>query len=223
VSRVVGGDGACGAATPACVTQPLRLSDEVTRSLLGLATRCAERGWVPATSGNFSARIDAGSFAITASGLDKGALKPSDLLAIDLEGRTLGPGRPSAETALHAQIYRRRPSACAVAHTHSMAATVASRARAPEGGLVFSGFEMQKALAGITTHLSTVRLPIFPNDQDVPRLAAVVDTAIGGDESFHGYLIEGHGMYTWGRDVTEASRHIEALEFLLLCTLHARP
>ena len=66
-------------------------------------------------------RIDDGRFAVTRSGLDKGALGPEDLLTVDLDGRSLGEGRPSAETPLHAQIYRRRPGVFAVAHTHSVA------------------------------------------------------------------------------------------------------
>ncbi len=41
----------------------------------------AARGWVPATSGNFSARIDERSFAVTRSGVDKGALTADDILA----------------------------------------------------------------------------------------------------------------------------------------------
>ena len=142
------------------------------------------------------------------------------MLLVDLEGRPRGAGRPSAETPLHAQIYRRRPRVRAIAHTHSVAATVLSRALAAEGYIVLSGFEMLKALVGVITHEATIRLPIFPNDQDVERLASLVDDELGGDPSVHGYLLAGHGLYTWGNDVSEAVRHVEAIEFLLECVLH---
>lgn len=204
------------------MSTPSSIPEERAAALIQLAARCHARRWVLATSGNFSVRIDADHFAVTASGRDKGALVCGDLLVVDLEGRPAGEGRPSAETALHAALYRSRPAVGAVAHTHSVAATVLSRVHAARGELRITGYEMQKALAGVTTHESTLRLPIFPNDQDVPRLARVVDEAIGDDEAVHGYLIAGHGLYTWGRDVAEAGRHIDGLEFLLECALHER-
>lgn len=141
-------------------------------------------------------------------------------MVVDLEGRPRGPGRPSAETPLHAQIYRRRPRVRAVVHTHSVAATVLSRASAAAGYVTLSGFEMLKALVGVNSHQATILLPIFPNDQDVPRLANIIDAELGGDPRVHGYLLEGHGLYTWGNDVAEAARHVEALEFVLECVLH---
>src|SRR5690349_8842288 len=136
------------------------MPDKTAALLLSLARRCHSRGWALATSGNFSVRMDRHRFAITGSGLDKGALRPEDLLVVDLEGTPLGDGRPSAETPLHAQIYRRRPWVKAIAHTHSVAATVLSRALAREGYLVLSGFEMLKALVGLQSHEATLRLPI---------------------------------------------------------------
>ncbi|HVK63539.1 MAG TPA: methylthioribulose 1-phosphate dehydratase [Polyangium sp.] len=202
--------------------QEHRLPESAAATLLSLASRCHARGWAQATSGNFSVRLDAHRFIITKSGRDKGALQAEDLLVVDLEGNPLTEGRPSAETPLHAQIYRRRPGITAVAHTHSVAATVLSRALLAEGYVVLSGFEMLKALVGISTHESSIRLPIFPNDQDVSRLAGQVDAELGGDDCVYGYLLAGHGLYTWGENVNEAARHVEAIEFLLECVLHGR-
>jgi len=190
-------------------------------ALLALARHCHARGWSSATSGNFSVRIAENRFLITSSGSDKGSIEAEHLLLVDGDGKTLEPGTPSAETLLHAQIYRRRPDVFCVVHTHSLAATMISRLYADEGHLVLSGFEIAKALTGIDSHEATVRLPIFANDQDMTRLAAHIDAEIGGDRSIHGYLLAGHGLYTWGKDVTEARRHLEALEFLLDCGLYA--
>src|SRR5690348_10465419 len=106
------------------------MQDGTAALLLSLARRCHSRGWARATSGNFSVRMDGHRFVITGSGLDKGALRAEDLLVVDLEGKPFGQGRPSAETPLHAQIYRSRPWVTAIAHTHSVAATVLSRALA---------------------------------------------------------------------------------------------
>jgi methylthioribulose-1-phosphate dehydratase len=181
-----------------------------------------ERGWVPATAGNFSARLDARRVLLTASGRHKGELDAESFLAVELDsGEVLPPGgRPSAETALHLGLYRREPGLGAVLHTHSLPATVLSRLH-PEG-LVLEGYEVLKALPGVVTHSARLEVPVFGNDQDIPRLAARVERHLGEHPGTPGYLIEGHGLYTWGRTVAEARRHVEAFEFLLACELEMR-
>ena len=180
----------------------------------------AARGWTPATSSNFSMRLDVSTVAVTISGRDKGALEPDDAMAIGLDGKPLDPAlRPSAETALHLQIYRRQPEAGAVLHTHSHNQTVASRLFAAQGVIKLHGWELQKAITGYTTHDSELDVPVFPNSQDMADIEAKVDTWLGAGKPLYAYLIEGHGLYTWGRGMTEARRHLEALEFLLACEL----
>lgn len=177
------------------------------------------RGWVPATSGNFSARLSPDYAAITASGRHKGLLTEQDIMVVDLEGRPLDPIRcPSAETLLHTMLYRRHPAVGAVLHTHSANATVLSR----HGGSAvrLAGYELLKAFHGITTHDTALSVPIFDNDQDIPRLAAQVEAHLDAHADVHGYLIRGHGLYTWGRDMAEALRHLEAFEFLFQCELY---
>lgn len=190
-------------------------------ALVALARHCHARGWSAATSGNFSIRVSELSFLITPSGFDKGLVGPEHLILVDEYGSPLDSGIPSAETLLHAQIYRRRPWVHCIAHTHSVSATMISRALAEEGRLTMTGFEIAKALSGVDSHEATVHLPIFANDQNIRRLADHIDVTIGGDPTIHGYLLVGHGLYTWGRDVTETRRHLEALEFLLDCSLYA--
>ena len=78
-----------------------------------------------------------------------------------------------------------------------------------------------KAFAGNTTHETTVELPVLPNSQDMTTLAAQVDCLLDR-QCMWGYLIDGHGLYAWGRDMAEARRHLEAFEFLLGCELELR-
>ena len=180
-------------------------------------------GLTPATSSNFSMRLDADHLAITISGRDKGALTADDIMVVDRDGNAVGTAaRPSAETLLHTQIYARFPEANAVLHTHSRTQTVASRLYSKEGVIRFEGYELQKAIAGHTTHESQLDLPVFPNTQHMPELVAKVDTWIDAGKPLYGYLIDGHGIYTWGRDMAETERHIEAFEFLLNCELDLR-
>ena len=170
------------------------------------------RGWVPATSGNFSARLADGSIAITVSGKHKGELTPEDIMRIDPEGRPLDGKRPSAETSLHTSLYRRFPEVGAVLHPHAPSAVLISRLI--PGPLVLEGYELLKALAGITTHETRIEIPIFPNDQTIPRLALKIEEYLEQHPGLHGYIIEGHGFYTWGTTLRDALRHVEALESL---------
>jgi len=103
----------------------------------------------------------------------------------------------------------------AVLHTHSVWSTIVSEAHAAAGGLAIEGFEMLKGLEGVTTHEHREWLPILANDQDLDRLAAVVRTALATHPEGHAFLLHRHGLYTWGRDLQEATRHVEILEFLL--------
>jgi methylthioribulose-1-phosphate dehydratase len=181
------------------------------------------QGLTPATSSNFSMRLDDSHAAITISGRDKGTLTPDDIMVIDMDGRAVGnSARPSAETLLHTQIYRRFAHVNAVLHTHSRTQTVASRLFAGAGVIRFDGYELQKAIAGHTSHEQAIELPVFPNTQDMPELVKHVDGWLRADKPLYGYLIDGHGIYTWGRDMAEAERHIEAFEFLLGCELDLR-
>jgi methylthioribulose-1-phosphate dehydratase len=180
----------------------------------------AARGWVAATAGNFSCRLDARHALVTRSGIDKGAIGPADVAVVPLDGPV--PAGLSAETPLHLARYGADAAIGAIVHVHTVAATVLSRAALPAGHVRFSGFEMQKALAGIVTHESVVDLPVFANGQDTVALAAAVEARLGGGALVPGYLLAGHGIYAWGATMTDARRHLDGLEFLLACTLEER-
>jgi methylthioribulose-1-phosphate dehydratase len=193
------------------------------QAIAATGARLAASALTPATGGNFSMRLDDAHVAITTSGRDKGRLTPDDIMVVDMHGHAVGSAaRPSAETLLHTHIYQRFAGANAVLHTHSLAQTVASRLYADSGVIRFEGYELQKAIAGHTTHESQLDLPVFPNTQHMPELVEKVDTWIAANKPLYGYLIDGHGIYTWGQDMAEAERHIEVFEFLLNCELDLR-
>jgi methylthioribulose-1-phosphate dehydratase len=188
--------------------------------LVALARACHQRGWVFATSGNFSARVAPGRIAITASGRDKGTLTTVDIVHVDAEGRPIdGRGTPSAETPLHCALYRKLAHIGAVAHTHSVAATVLSRRHREAGAMRLRGYEMAKALTGVHSHETEVTLPIVDNAQDMEVLGARVDRALAAFPTAPAYLVAGHGLTTWAVDVAGARRHLEALEVMLACAL----
>ena len=183
---------------------PPELFAERADAIAAAARELALAGWTPATSSNFSMRIDADHAAITISGRDKGKLGRDDIMLIDMQGKAVGTdARPSAETELHTQIYRRFPGIGVVLHTHSRTQSVASRLFAKEGMVRLAGWELQKAIAGQTTHDAELDIPVFPNTQQMPELVAQVDAWLDAGKPLHAYLIDGHGIYTWGRDMAE--------------------
>jgi methylthioribulose-1-phosphate dehydratase len=194
------------------------------RDFVRLATALAStgrsfynRGWALGTSGNFSAVISREPLrlAITSSGVDKSELAPEHILQVDASGKVIaGSGRPSAETELHIAVARLR-NAGAVLHTHSIWSNLVSDRHAGNGGLSISGYEMLKGLEGVATHEHSEWLPIIENSQDMTALAGTVGEMLARHEAAHGFLLRRHGLYTWGKGLAEARRHVEILEFLL--------
>jgi len=190
---------------------------DLAEALAEAGRRMDARNWVPGSAGNLSARIDNGRIAITRSGVHKGRLKASDVIAVTYDGAAVTEGhKPSAETLLHCQLYRLFPPVGAVLHGHSVAATVLSA----QGAITFSNYEILKAF-GFATHEIDVVLPVYENDQDIARLAAWIEPLLLREPPI-GYAIAGHGVYAWGTSVEHAFWRLEALEFLLQCELERR-
>ncbi|MDX1729107.1 MAG: methylthioribulose 1-phosphate dehydratase [Pseudoalteromonas tetraodonis] len=185
-------------------------------NLIEAAKWISQQGWVPASGGSLSARTQNG-FVITTNGCDKAQLTHEHFLQLDQQNLNT-PQALSSEAKLHLSLYQLIPEAQCVLHTQSVAATVLSQVTQAHQ-LDLSGYEMQKALSGFTSHLETLSIPIFDNDQDIDRLSLLVS-----DHHLHspikfGVLIHGHGLYAVGKNITEVRRHLEALEFLFSCEL----
>ena len=185
-------------------------------ALCRAAAECARRGWVPATSGNFSFRdADSGRILISASGLDKGAMEPADLLEIDAKGEVLaGTGKPSAEASLHGVIYRDRSGTGSIFHVHTVWNTLLSDRFAKAGAVMLEDYELLKALSGVATHRHRELVPSLENSQEYAGLALELEAGLTNYPAAHGILLRRHGLYTWGESVAGARRHLEALEFL---------
>lgn len=186
------------------------------------------QGWTPATSSNFSCRGDINTrhFSISVSGLDKGDFSGQDFLEVDFDGRVIDPDqahlRPSAETLLHALVYRLYPQARVVLHTHSVNGVVLGKLAEKQGGVTFREFEILKGLEGIKTHEVAVRYPVFPNAQDIGKLCAEIEPVLQGIDPLYGFGLAGHGLYTWGETPAQAKRHAEVFEYLFEAVLKLR-
>lgn len=189
-------------------------------ALIAAGQQLYAQGMVPATSGNLSARLDNGNFAITVSGRHKGKLTQADIMEVDGQGQSLDDRQPSAEMLLHLQIYHRFTDVRVVLHPHSVNATVLSRLCGDI--LALQDYEILKAFPGVDSHDGEVLVPVFDNDQDIARLADKVAARMVDLNRVHGYLIRGHGFYTWGISMEDALRHVEAFEFMFDCEMQLR-
>ena len=189
---------------------------QLAAQLTEIGRQCYARGWALGTSGNFSAVVSREPLrlAITVSGVDKGLLTDNEIVEIDEHGGVVsGSGRPSAEASLHLAVARAR-GAGAVLHTHSIWSTILSDTAAAGGGLEIEGYEMLKGLGGVRTHDHREWLPVLDNTQDWASAVPRVESILKEHPDAHGFLIRKHGLYTWGRDLPDAKRQVEILEFL---------
>lgn len=183
-----------------------------------------QKGWSPATSTNYSLRTSIpNEIMISKSGVDKLYFSQEDLIKIDLEGKIApdfqGPGiKSSAETEIHTWLYKKFPETNCVLHTHSTLGTALSMIFASEKKISFEGLEILKGLEGNTTHNLKEILPIVPNSQDMKDIIRYMEIHFKENPSIHGFLIAGHGLYTWGKDLFTTKRHIETYEFLFEVT-----
>jgi len=207
-------------------------SAEAVEGLRAIGREFHGKNWSLGTSSNYSvvASREPLELVITASGKDKSALGEDDFVRVDAGGSVIGPGRTggsvdgraaSAETLLHCMLAEMLPTVGAVLHTHSVWGTILSRAELERGSLRLEGYEMLKGLDGIRTHETFEEVPIFANSQDIAALAELIRPRFTAAEwttadrpPFHGFLLSGHGLYTWGRTLAEARRHVEIYEFL---------
>lgn len=190
---------------------------DLAQSLSEIGRFFAANKWSPATSSNYSARLSSATnvFALTRSGIDKYHMKPNDVILVNSDGEVIAPigEKPSAETLIHCELYKDQ-SIGAVLHTHSIFATRLSLKHEKKEKIEISGYELLKGLTGNTTHLMTEVVPILPNHQDMQAFVKILRPVLNSTPRLHGFLMAGHGLYTWGKDLKEAKRHIETFEFL---------
>jgi methylthioribulose-1-phosphate dehydratase len=185
--------------------------DQVER-LIDVGNEMYARGWMLATAGNLSARVDSDPvrYVVTASGGHKGRLAEQDFVELGVGMHAPDSDRKtSAETVVHDRLYASRDIG-AIVHVHSPYVTLVGRHFAKAGEVVFESLEYVKAL-GFWEPDARVRAAIVPNHHHIPDLARAVAASDGDAPAV---IVAGHGQYAWGATVLDAQRHAEALEFL---------
>jgi len=185
------------------------------RALAEMAAGLYARGWLEGTAGNLSVRLAGGSTAlITASGVSKGSLTAGDVVEVGIaDAQPVYPGspRPSAETTIHAALYRLADDCGAVVHAHPPYATTAAIRAARRGAATveFADLEILKGLG--LADPSKLVVPVFDNHAHVPAIAADVADRLAADAP-PVMLIGNHGATTWGPTLDVARNRMECLE-----------
>ncbi|WP_342430401.1 methylthioribulose 1-phosphate dehydratase [Neobacillus sp. FSL H8-0543] len=187
---------------------------EKWRELADVKDELAQRDWFMGTSGNLAIKVSDNplQFLVTASGKDKRKRTEEDFLLVDEFGRAVEEThlKPSAETLLHVEIYRKTQAACSL-HVHTIDNNVISEVYGDQGEVTFKGQELIKAF-GMWEEDAILKIPIIKNFAHIPTLAHEFSEHICGDSG--AVLIRNHGITVWGRNAFEAKKILEASEFL---------
>ena len=158
------------------------------------------QGFVVASEGNLSVRLDANRILVTPAGACKGRMLSDHLMITDLEGVVVsGPGDPSSELQMHLLYYRLRPEVRAVCHAHPPTATgFAAASRALE----------ETVLPEVVTTLG--KIPLAPyGTPGTWELCARIEPLVASHDAI---LLENHGVVTCGPDLITAYQHMETVE-----------
>ncbi len=205
------------------------LDDLPTRAaLVEVARDFHARGWMAGTAGNLSAREDDGHFWITASGKPKGRLDENDFLLVRVKDgavveKRVATDKPSAETAIHAVLYRLFPDAWSCLHGHLVDGVIAaSRAKKGAKTLRLPAIEMIKGF-DIWQQNPKADLPLFENHLDVAKIAKEIEARFKKSKlAVTALMIRAHGPTVWGGGLQEAYNRFEILEYLLRYQAQAR-
>ncbi|MDQ2097826.1 MAG: methylthioribulose 1-phosphate dehydratase [Tychonema bourrellyi B0820] len=193
------------------------MSVDLRTDLIVAAKHFYAQGWMVGTAGNLSARLDDGSFWITASGRQKGNLTETDFIRINLDGTIVEQphpdSRPSAETSIHLAVYNSFPEAQACYHVHSVEANLVSRLAAGDA-VSLPAIEMLKGL-GVWEENPQVSIPLFTNYLEVPKIAQEICEVFAiSPPKVPALLIRDHGVTVWANSPAAAYNYIEIVEYI---------
>ncbi|HKD76195.1 MAG TPA: class II aldolase/adducin family protein, partial [Ktedonobacterales bacterium] len=168
------------------------------------------QGFVAATDGNLSVRLDSERVMTTPTGFSKGMLQPEDMVIVDLQGEKLsGANKPTSEIDMHLTIYRMRPDVGAVVHAHPCTAT----------GFASAGIALDKPLCSeIVVTLGSVPLAPYATTGTMELSESLAPFI----PDHNAILMANHGVVTYGADLAQAYMRMEAVEHYAKVVLAVR-
>lgn len=175
--------------------------EEAKEMIVEIGKRIYDRGLVASNDGNISILVSENELWATPTGVSKGFMTTDMMVKTDLEGNILaGDRKPSSEIKMHYRVYKESKEARAVVHAHPPVATAfAVAGRALDKAYLTEGV-LQLGVVPLTPYAT-------PTTAEVPEAIAPYC------REYHAMLLANHGALTWGRDVLEAWRRMEAVEY----------
>jgi len=188
------------------------LSDEdrARHELVRFGSMLHENGFVAATDGNLSVRLDQSRVMITPTGFSKGMMQPEDMVMVDFTGRKVdGNHNASSEAEMHLAIYQERRDVHAVVHAHPCTATA----------FACSGIALEEPICAEVV-MTLGRVPLAPYaTTGTPELTNSIRPFIRDHQAI---LLANHGVVTYAEDLLSAYLRMEAVEHFAKVTLAAR-
>jgi len=162
--------------------------------------RLHESGFVAATDGNLSVRLDKHRLLVTPTCMSKGMMRPADVVIVDMDGNRLaGKRRVSSEIGMHLLIYRLRPDVHGIVHAHPPTAT----------GFAASGFDLNRPLVcEVVVGLGSIPLARY-GTPGTPELTDALEPLIPNHDAI---LMANHGVVTFGSSLENAYMKMETVE-----------
>src|SRR3954464_5263251 len=159
-----------------------------------------DKGFVAAMDGNLSVRLTEKRILVTPTGLSKGAMRPTDLVIVDPEGkRVSGRKNVTSEIGMHLMIYRTRPDVMAIVHAHPPTAT----------GFAAAGMALTEPLVcEVVMGLGCIPLARY----GMPGTSELAQTLEPYVPDYDAILMSNHGVVAYGDTLEHAYMKMETVE-----------
>ena len=209
-------------------TQRLYTTNDPKELICQLCQNFYDLGWVTGSGGGMSIKVDDKVF-VAPSGVQKEDLIVQDVFTLSASDKDViieSPQTPnlkqSACTPLWYEVFKHRPEARSVIHTHSMNAQLATLLNGDDcKEFVITHFEMLKSVFG-HGYEDTLIVPIIDNRPTEDLLAEQLGEAVKNYPKTHAVLVRRHGLYVWGDSWKQAKIHAEGYDYLFETALKAR-
>jgi L-fuculose-phosphate aldolase len=202
----------------------MKSETEHRQEIVAIGQKMYQRGYVAATDGNISAKLDGERLLITPSGCCLGEMRPEDLVVVDQQGRPAEAGqrpddasrrpddaaqKPSSELPMHLEVYGQRPDVGAVIHAHPPLATAFTVAGISLAQCVIPEVVLTMGIIPTTKYAT----PATEKGREAVRELIRTHDAL---------ILDRHGTLTVGPDLIAAYHKLEKVEHAAQVTLAAR-
>ncbi len=178
----------------------MSLESQSRREITAFGKMIYERGYVAATDGNLSVRLDENRILSTPTAMSKGMMRPSDMVIVDMDGRRIsGRRNVSSEIAMHLLIYKMRPDVHGIVHAHPQTAT----------GFAAAGMALNVPLVcEVVIGLGSIPLAKY----GTPGTCELTDALMPLVPQYDAILMSNHGVVAYGDTLHNAYMKMETVE-----------